>query len=434
MRQGNIVLITGASRGFGAAAARLIASRGNTVVATMRSPEKDGAAVQEGLGEWVHLERLDVTDGASVRAVVGSVLERFGRIDVLINNAGYGLFGPVEEASEAELWRELDTNLLGQWRLLQAVLPSMRRRGAGKIVNVSSLAGRVPSPFLGLYAASKHAVEAMSEALRFEVAKSGVQVTILEPGMFASDWQTTSLDVARSMRDGRSSYPLSETALAAFQAQAATRPSSRSVAVAMADVAGLEQHLPMRWPVGNDAIQVIPLRRTSTDDEWRFLWRSGALGDFRRWLRESLPTTPRSQRHDWSRDNVVLITGASRGFGEAAARECAERGNTVVATMRNPERDGSRVRGGLEDRIYTLQLDVTDTASVRRAVDETMARFGRVDVLINNAGYGLYGPVEELVADAFLRLHDLAAVLRLLVPADQLRADRQVPVLDCHSW
>ncbi|MYH67471.1 MAG: SDR family NAD(P)-dependent oxidoreductase, partial [Dehalococcoidia bacterium] len=165
---GQVVLITGASRGFGGEAARRIASRGNTVIATMRNPERDGPAIVAGLEDRILATRLDVTDPAGVDAVVGETLARHGRIDVLINNAGYGLYGPIEEVSEEQVWRQIDTNVLGQWRLAKAVLPSMRARGSGKIVNVSSLAGRVPGAWLGMYAAVKHAVEGISEALRFE--------------------------------------------------------------------------------------------------------------------------------------------------------------------------------------------------------------------------------------------------------------------------
>src|SRR4051794_27084493 len=112
MTEQQVVLITGASRGFGAAAARLIASRGNTVVATMRNPGRDAAAVTAGFEDRIHPYALDVTDREGIHATVAAVLERFGHIDVLINNAGYGLYGPIEDASEEEAWRELNTNVL----------------------------------------------------------------------------------------------------------------------------------------------------------------------------------------------------------------------------------------------------------------------------------------------------------------------------------
>lgn len=407
MAADQVVLITGASRGFGAAAARLIASRGNTVIGTMRQPGRDGPAVRAGFERRIHPVQLDVTDPEQVERVINEAIERFGRIDVVINNAGYGLYGPIEDLSEEEVWRQFDTNVLGQWRVAKAVLPHMRRRGTGKIVNVSSTAGRMATALLGMYAASKFAVEAMSEALWFEVGALGVQVCILEPGMFASDWQTANLDVCARVRNGQSAYQRTvERALESFRALAATRPGPASVAAAMADIVHLEQRLPMRWPVGNDATHMIAVRRNVTDEEWDALRRSGALGGWRRPL-EHLDVPARAGRDwQWTHDNVVLITGASRGFGEAAAREIAARGNTVVATMRTPDRDGAKVRDGFEDRIHLERLDVTDHRAVERVVEETVARFGRIDAVINNAGYGLYGPFEELSEDEVRRQLD----------------------------
>ena len=264
-----VTLITGASRGFGLAAAEELTQRGHPVIATMRNPDRDGPNLAGIDPELVCIARCDVTERASIDAAVEAGLARFGRIDALFNNAGYGLYGPVEEFSEDEVLREMDTNFVGQIRVAQAVLPAMREQGSGKIINVSSLAGRIVGPLLGLYAASKWAVEAMSEALRYEVSRWGVEVTILEPGMYQSDWQTTNLDVAAAVREGRSVYQESaDLALSEFRKRAATRPGSRSVATAVADIVELVQQLPMRWPVGEDTIQTIRLREAMTDQEW----------------------------------------------------------------------------------------------------------------------------------------------------------------------
>ena len=272
-----VVFITGASRGFGFAAAEELVARGHRVAATMRNPERDGAAVQALDPERVEVLRCDVTERVTIDAAVHGAVERFGRVDALFNNAGYGLYGPIEDLSEEEILREMDTNFVGQIRVAQALLPTMRAQGAGKIINVSSLAGRIVGPLMGLYAASKWAVEAMSEALRYEVSRWGVDVTILEPGMYQSDWQTTNLDVAAAVRDGRSVYQESaEHALAEFRKRAATRPGSRSVATAVADIVELVQQLPMRWPVGEDTVQTIRLREAMTDQEWEERLRGDA--------------------------------------------------------------------------------------------------------------------------------------------------------------
>lgn len=283
VKQEQVVCITGASRGFGEAAARELAQRGHLVVATMRSPDRDGPTVLEGLpqeqADRISVTSCDVTGRDSIAAAVQFALDRHGRIDTLFNNAGYGLYGPVEDFRDEEIVRQFDTNFIGQIRMAQAVLPSMRGQGSGKIINVSSLAGKIVGPLMGLYAASKYAVEAMSEALRYEVSGWGVQVTILEPGMYQSDWQVASLDVAQTVREGTSVYQTAvDAALAEFRARAATRPGSRTVATSVADIVELEQPLPMRWPVGEDTEQAIRSRESLTDAQWEAQMRGESTG------------------------------------------------------------------------------------------------------------------------------------------------------------
>ena len=273
--QDQVVFITGASRGFGQAAAHELAGRGHRIIATMRNPDRDGEAARGAFGDRITVTQCDVTDSASVDAAVAFAQETHGHIDTVYNNAGYGLYGPVEELQDDEVLRQFDTNLMGQIRVVRAAVPAMRARDKGKIINVSSLAGKLSAPMTGLYAASKHAVEAMSEALRLEVAAAGLQVTILEPGMYVSDWQTGSLDVATVAREGRSHMQdVVDETLAAFRARAATRPGSRAVAVAVADIVELEQPLPMRWPVGEDTLQMIALRQSVTDSQWEEILRT----------------------------------------------------------------------------------------------------------------------------------------------------------------
>ncbi len=280
-REKQVVFITGASRGFGAAAVRELAGRGHSVVATMRSPERDGPKLAKGHEDRIAVTACDVTERSSVDAAVEFALERHDRIDAVFNNAGYGLWGPVEEVTEAEVQRQMDTNFLGQLRVAQAVLPAMRERGAGKILNVSSLSGRVVAPLLGLYCASKFAVEAMSEALRYEVARFGIQVIILEPGMYQSDWQMDSLDVTEALRERRSVYQQpADRALEEFRARGTTRPGSRTVGSIVADVVELEQPLPMRWVIGEDAQRLITMREQASDEQWERMLRR-EVGGFR---------------------------------------------------------------------------------------------------------------------------------------------------------
>ena len=427
-----VVLITGASRGFGAAAARSIAARGHTVVATMRDPVRDAAAVTAGNEDRIHPARLDVTVPAEISSVVDATLATHGRIDVLINNAGYGLYGPAELGTEDQLWRQLDTNLVGAWRMIKAVLPDMRRRGAGKIVNVTSLSGRIVAPMLAHYAASKFALEALGEGLRFEVGGLGVQVCTVEPGMYASDWQTSNLDVVEDV-DADASGELLDARLNSFRQLASTRPGSASVAAALADIVDLAQPLPMRWPVGYEATRDIAIRASRSDEEWEWLRRSGALGQWRRLLHMEPPPPA---EHDWSTGNVVLITGASRGFGAEAARELARRGNTVVATMRNPARDAPAVVAGFEELIHPVRLDVTIPSEVSAVVADAVSRHGRIDALVNNAGYGLWGPIEALSEEELRRQFDTNFVgqWRMVnAVAPHLRAQRWGKIINVSS-
>jgi len=178
------VLITGANSGFGLLTAQKFAEAGHTVLATLRNPERAQAlnALKER-GLPVELVSLDVTDPASVTATVEAA-SAAAPIDVLVNNAGFEVRGPVEQLTDELLLRQFDTNVMGVVRMVRAVAPGMRERRAGTIVNISSVAGQIGSPYTGAYSASKHAVEALSEALWFELRPFGVRVVAIEPGAF----------------------------------------------------------------------------------------------------------------------------------------------------------------------------------------------------------------------------------------------------------
>lgn len=184
-----VVLITGCSSGIGAAAARAFHARGHTVYATARRVESLVGLVGEGMFALP----LDVLDDDSMRAAVDAVESRYGTVDVLVNNAGYGLQAPVEEADLADVRRQFETNVFGLVRLTQLVLPAMRSGRWGRIINVSSMAGRFSLPGGGFYHATKHAVEALSDALRLEVASFGVGVSLIEPGPVLTEFGTTSI-------------------------------------------------------------------------------------------------------------------------------------------------------------------------------------------------------------------------------------------------
>ena len=173
-----VILITGISSGFGLAMARRLAADGHTVYGTVRREVEQLPGVY-----YLH---ADVRDTASVQAAVASVLAARGRIDVLINNAGMGIGGPVEFAPMSDVKQQMDTNFLGQVRFTQAVLPAMRKQGSGKILCFSSIGGVMGLPFQGFYSASKFAVEGFCEALQIEVRRHGIQVVLIEPGDFST--------------------------------------------------------------------------------------------------------------------------------------------------------------------------------------------------------------------------------------------------------
>jgi NAD(P)-dependent dehydrogenase (short-subunit alcohol dehydrogenase family) len=188
------VLITGASSGIGRATAELFAARGWNVAATMRTPEKSDLGAKS---ERIRLVKLDVTDPASIETAVADVIAQFGAIDVVVNNAGYGLVGPFEAQTEAQIRRQFDTNLFGAMNVIRAVLPHMRGRKSGRIVNVTSVAGRISMPLYSAYCATKWALEGFSEALWLELRQHNIKVKIIEPGMIRTDFFDRSRDVAK---------------------------------------------------------------------------------------------------------------------------------------------------------------------------------------------------------------------------------------------
>ena len=196
------VLITGCSSGIGAATARRLAQHGFVVYATARRPETLAPAAAAGC----HTLALDVTDESSMVAAVDAVVAEHGRVGALVNNAGYGEYGAVEDVDMHRVRRQFETNVFGLARMCQLVLPSMRAAGRGRIVNVGSMGGRMTFPYGGYYHATKHAVEALSDALRFEVAPFGIAVSLFEPGLIATEFGNTVSGTLDATTTGESPY------------------------------------------------------------------------------------------------------------------------------------------------------------------------------------------------------------------------------------
>jgi NAD(P)-dependent dehydrogenase (short-subunit alcohol dehydrogenase family) len=190
--QSRVVLITGASSGIGRATAELLAARGYRVFGGVRAPPTTRPLA------GVELMPLNVRDDTSIKACVEEVCNRAGRIDVLINNAGVNLVGAVEETSIGQAQALFDTNVFGVLRMIQAVLPGMRHQGAGQIINISSILGFLPAPFMGVYASTKQAIEGLSESLDHEVRGFGIRVILIEP-----PYTRTNLDASAAQAEGR---------------------------------------------------------------------------------------------------------------------------------------------------------------------------------------------------------------------------------------
>ena len=240
--QRRVVLITGASSGIGRATAELLAARGHWVFGGVRA-----AATTRPLA-GVELVPLDVRDEASAKACVEEVRSRAGRIDVLINNAGVSLVGAVEETGIGQAQALFDTNVIGVLRMAQAVLPGMRRQGAGLIVNISSILGLIPAPFMGVYASTKHALEGLSESLDHEVRAFGIRVILIEP-----HYIRTNLDASAAQAVGRiDDYaPQRQQTAAVISRDTNTAPEPRLVAEEV--FRSIEGPYRMRRPIGRAA-------------------------------------------------------------------------------------------------------------------------------------------------------------------------------------
>jgi NAD(P)-dependent dehydrogenase (short-subunit alcohol dehydrogenase family) len=186
------VFITGASSGIGRATAQYFLDRGWNVVATMRNPDQAGDWLQ---GDHTLALRLDVTDAETIQAAMHEAISRFGAVDVLVNNAGYGAVGPFEASTAEQVERQIATNVVGLMNVTRAFLPHFRERRSGVIVNIASIGGRITFPLYSLYHATKWAEEGFSEALVYELEPFGIRVKIIEPGPIKTDFYERSQDV-----------------------------------------------------------------------------------------------------------------------------------------------------------------------------------------------------------------------------------------------
>jgi NAD(P)-dependent dehydrogenase (short-subunit alcohol dehydrogenase family) len=267
------ILITGASTGIGHATAVRFHAAGWNVAATMRKPQ--AAADLHGLERMAVLP-LDVTDPGSIATAVQATLGQFGAIDVLLNNAGYGLAGPLEAVAPEQLERQYRTNVFGPVYTIQACLPHFRARKAGMIINVSSIGGRLVLPFNSLYHGTKYAIEGLSESLALELAPHGIQVKLIEPGGVRTDFAGRSLDFMQ--KPGLSAYDASlQGAMGVFADPERARDYSDASEIAeLIYQAATDGSSQLRYLAGKDA-RAMAAHRASLSDEQYHDW---AVGEF----------------------------------------------------------------------------------------------------------------------------------------------------------
>lgn len=265
---GKVTLVTGATSGLGKAMALLLAGKGYDVYAGARKTADGEALEAEGKGRGISLKavQLDVTDDGSVRTAVALVARESGSLDILVNNAGYGFLGTVEEATDADILRQFDVNVFGVGRMCRAVLPMMRAQRSGVIINISAWLARMGFPLLTYYNASKYAVEAITDSLRYEVAPFGIRVHSVLPGLFGTRFVSKGLVANPATVSPASPY----AALAAKLIPVVAKKINEGpdpVAVAEAVVRVIEDAgSPIRTPVGVEAETFVPMAKQLSDE------------------------------------------------------------------------------------------------------------------------------------------------------------------------
>ena len=257
-------LITGASRGFGRLMVEAALAAGDHVIATARRPAAITDAFPDA-GDHLFVQALDVVDEAQAVAAVAAGVERFGGVDVVVNNAGYGTFGALEELSDAEVRAIFDANVFGLLNVTRAVLPVLRARGAGRIINIGSSAGIAVGAGRGVYGATKFAVEAITEALHAEVAPLGIKVTVVEPGSFRTDFLAHGGQ--RRPRNTIDAYaptvgPLQD----AIDANDGLQPGDPAKAVAAIRALAADDDPPLRLPLGSDCLALLEQKVAALDE------------------------------------------------------------------------------------------------------------------------------------------------------------------------
>ncbi len=264
-----IAIVTGSSSGIGLATSLLLARNGFYTFATMRNLDRSKNIMDTAKKEELPLQvtKLDVNDDKSVRGAIDKIVVEKKRIDVLVNNAGYGLIGCLEDLSIEEVKAQLETNLFGTIRVTQAVLPTMRKQKQGMIVNISSVAGRIGYPAMPAYITSKFALRGLSEAMRYELASFGIKVVIIEPGVVRTSFMNSSVTAKKAL-DPNSPYAQLTQKVGAglkFLLENGTQPEEVAKVILKAVTSDEPQP---SYLVGNDAVMLIEAKRNMSDAEF----------------------------------------------------------------------------------------------------------------------------------------------------------------------
>ncbi len=281
--------ITGSSRGFGRSLAEAVLAHGDLLVATARNPEQLGELVSK-YGEQMRAVALDVTNPEQVRTAIATAIAAFGRIDVVVNNAGYANVGSIEETTEEDWRAQIETNLWGVINVTRAALPILRKQRSGHVVQVSSIGGRTGSAGLGPYQTAKWGVEGFSEVLAREVTPLGIKVTLIEPGSFRTDWGGSSMAYTEPSEDYRSTL---EGRLD-YHNQAGNEPGDPAKAAQAIITIVNEANPPLRLLLGKGAVQLarrIDQAKLAETDRWEKLSSSTDFddGEENRWTHIGSP-------------------------------------------------------------------------------------------------------------------------------------------------
>lgn len=258
-----VVLITGASSGIGKMSALLLAERGYIVYAGTRTPQK----IEEGVKN-LHVIELDITDHKSIQTAVNYIYKAEGKIDVLVNNAGYGLVSTVEEVTEEEMFNQFNVNVFGVIRVCKEVIPLMRENRSGIIINISSFLGKIGLPLLTFYNSSKYAVEGITDSLRYELRDFNIRVHSIMPGFFSTNFAKGNLVANAATFDANSPYAKLVSTLAPNIVEQINSGNDAGDAAALLVKMIEDEASPARETAGDKASKFIPMRRELSDEDF----------------------------------------------------------------------------------------------------------------------------------------------------------------------